>query len=513
MASLLRTISERRGVLQPHQRRRSSGLAEFARGNIHRVRGVIVSLLLTGVAIGSMLAPAHPLVRARPAAATPVWSQPTLLVPADEYAFDPQLAVSEGGATLAAWFGGPEPPPARAGGAASNASGSSSAGQPAWSGSSVVVDTGTASGGFGAPAVLAEHAADTNDGLDVAISGSGVRYIAWQSRAGGWMIASAAPGEGFTSAHALPVPLIQLLASPAGPVAAVWHIRATLHYALLTKGGGLGRVVEVPGRFERVRVPVALNDRGAFATVENTAELAATSGPHPIVYLCEPSGHCTAPHPLKMGHPPAGSEENDALALSDDGTLTVLAAFSKPPRHPAANTPWGLWSSTRRPDGRWSAPQQISDGGESPLAAGDGQDAAVTVFQHFWTPKLHWLKDRIEISVLHAPRDRFAPPHPVRGAEAPEPAALATTTGGGLLVAWTNSGHIVGGESSEPGVYAVTGNAVHPGAPQCVASGAVGGQTPAAGIDRSRQAVILWTGSTETPYRTSGVYASFFGGR
>ncbi len=274
------------------------------------------------------------------------------------------------------------------------------------------------------------------------------------------------------------------------------------------------RVVNVPGRIERTAQPLALNDRGAFAAVENTAEQGETRGPpHPIVYLCEPSGQCMAPHPLKMGHPPAGSEENDALALSDDGKLTVLAAFSKAPRNPAANTPWGLWDSTRRPGGRWSTPQELSNGGESPLAASDGKHSAVTVFEHFWTPKLHWLGDRIEISVLRARGDRFAAPDLVRGEEAPEPAALATTMSGGLLVAWRNSGGIVGGEHSEPGIYAVTGSAVDPGAPQFVAGDEVGDETPAAGIDRDRQGVILWTGWAQTPPQERGVYASVFEAR
>jgi len=478
-------------------------------------RALVLLLVATGV-VGLAVTSARGHVRARVATAGAVWSPPQVLVPASQYASNPQLAVSEDGNTLAAWAGGPEPQPATAGKAARTSSGSPSASRQAWSGSDVVVDTGTVSGGFSLPVVLAEHSANSNDGLDVAISGTGVRYVAWQtyaggSHVGGWMIASAAPGQPFIAAHVLPVPLARLLASPEGPVAAVWQTGAALHYALLAADGGLGRVVNVPGRIERTAQPLALNDRGAFAAVENTAEQVETRGPpHPIVSFCEPSGHCMAPHPLTMGHPPAGSEENDALALSDDGKLTVLAAFSKAPRNPAANTPWGLWDSTRRPGGRWSAPQELSNGGESPLAASDGKHSAVTVFEHFWTPKVHWLGDRIEISVLRAPRDCFAAPDLVRGEEAPNPAALATTMSGGLLVAWVNSGGIVGGEHSKPGIYAVTGSAVDPGAPQLVADGEVGDETPAAGVDRDRQGVILWTGSAQTLPR-SGVYASVYG--
>jgi hypothetical protein len=445
------------------------------------VRRVLVLLLVAAGVVGLAVTSARGHVRARVATAGAVWSPPQVLVPASQYASNPRLAVSEDGDTLAAWAGGPEPQPAMAGKAARTSSGPPSASRQAWSGSDVVVDTGTVSGGFSPPVVLAEHSADSNGGLDVAISGTGVRYVAWQTYAGGWMIASAAPGQAFTAAHALPGAFARLLASPQGPVAAVWQTGAALHYALLAADGGLGRVVNVPGRFERTAQALALNDRGAFAAVENTAEQVETSPPHPIVSLCEPSGHCMAPHPLRMGHPPAGSVESDALALSDDGKLTVLAAFSKAPRNPAANTPWGLWNSTRRPGGRWSAPQELSNGGDSPLAASDGKHSAVTVFEHFWTPKVHWLGDRIEISVLRTPSDRFAAPDLVRGEEAPNPAALATTMNGGLLVAWINSGGIVGGKHSKPGIYAVTGSAVAPGAPQLVAGIEVGDETPAAG--------------------------------
>jgi hypothetical protein len=72
--------------------------------------------------------------------------------------------------------------------------------------------------------VLAEHAVYTNDGLEIAISGAGVRYIAWPTHAGE-VIESAASGGSFSAPHALlpgrDQPL-RLVRSPTGPVAAVW---------------------------------------------------------------------------------------------------------------------------------------------------------------------------------------------------------------------------------------------------------------------------------------------------
>jgi hypothetical protein len=234
-----------------------------------------------------------------------------------------------------------------------------------------------------------------------------------------------------------------------------------------------------------------------------------TIPPAPLVHICNPAGHCSRPHELHFGHIPAKVDENQAIALSNDGTVTVLASFSEEPTPP--DKPLGLWAAVQRPGKRWSAPQEISNGGELPLAASDGNSSAVTVFQHFWTPKRQWIGDRIETSVLHAAGTRFAAPDLVRGAEAGDPVALATTMSGGLLVAWVNSGDIVGGEDNEPGVYAVTGSATDPGAPQLVTGGSISDETPAAGIDSDGQGVILWTGSTQEPYRDAGVYASVFG--
>jgi hypothetical protein len=483
------------------------------------VRRAFVLLVVVGAVLGVAVTSTRSRVTVRPAAAVGAWSPPQALVPASQYASDPQLAVSEQGATLAAWTGGPEPPPVKSSGPASVSSGAPSATRQAFSGSSVVVDTGTVSGGFGPPVVLAEHAAYTSDGLDIAISGAGVRYVAWQTHAGE-VIASAASGGSFSAAHAL-LPgrdqLLRLVRSPAGPVAAVWFAwigeTPLLRYALLHPDGTLGRTVAL-GRWNGSLegTPFALNDRGEFAALDMVGQSAEGKvPPAPLVHICNPAGHCSRPHELHFGHTPAGADENQAIALSNDGTVSVIASFSKVPEHPAANTPLGLLAAVRRPGKPWSAPQGISNGGEFPLAASDGNSSAVMVFQHFWTPKLQWLGDRIEISVLHAPGTRFAAPDLVRGEEAPNPAALATTMRGGLLVAWINSGGIVGGEHSKPGIYAVTGSAVDPGAPQLVASGEVGDETPAAGIDRDGQGVILWTGSAQTPPREGGVYASVYG--
>ena len=161
------------------------------------------------------------------------------------------------------------------------------------------------------PVTLAEHGAAVSDGLDVAISGTGVRYVAWQTYGGGWMIATAAPGRRLRLPRALPVPLDQLLASPGGPRRRPSGTPERLGFELRP----CSRLAEAsaassgfPAGSTRAHEPLALNDRGAFAVVENTAEdgAAPRRPPHPVVSLCEPAGRCLAPRSLRMGRPPAG---------------------------------------------------------------------------------------------------------------------------------------------------------------------------------------------------------------
>jgi hypothetical protein len=135
----------------------------------------------------------------------------------------------------------------------------------------------------------------------------------------------------------------------------------------------------------------------------------------------------------------------------------------------------------------------------------------VTVFQHFWSPQLQWLKDRIEVSALPSVGGRFAPPRLVRGVEAANPAALATNQRGGLLVAWIKEEGVVGGERSSPGIYAVSGSAANPPAAQLVWPGGASEETPVAGIDAAGQGLILWSGPLQSGRRTGGIYAATLG--
>jgi hypothetical protein len=445
------------------------------------------------------------------------WGTPQVLAPSAQYAFDPQLAVGEDGQTLAAWFGGARPPPVRS-------KGTLVAPETVWSGSDVVVDTGTVAAGFGPQVVLSTHGSDKPEGLQVALSGSGVAYAAWEQYRGTWMISSARDREAFSAPRPL-LPrgdsqMVALVRSAAGPVAAVWlsyasmsSSTAMLHYSLLRADGGLGRAVTVGswnGGTEGT--PFALNDRGAFAAVDIAGQNGeGTRAPYPVVHVCDAAGRCLRRHKLTFGHMPAGAYENNAIAFSDDGTVTVLAGYFKTPKNPGPSKPLGLWDTLRRPRGRWSSPQELSTAGERPLAVADGRHSVITVFQHFWEPDMHFNGNRLDISTLPAAAARFTNPAILVGHEAPEPPALAASLTGDFLVAWNR--YHPEGEGKESGIVAVTGSAGHRGSPQLVVSSETASQTPQAGLDRAGEAVVLWNGSAGSQGGGQGVFASVHRGR
>jgi hypothetical protein len=445
---------------------------------------VALGLVLVGVFVGGSAGAGSG------GALVATWGNLRVLAPASQYAFDPQLAVAENGQTLAGWFGGPRPPLPCAGMVCPPSA-------IPWSGSEVVLDQGTVGGGFGAPVVLSTHGSDGPEGLQVAISGTGVAYAAWEQKSGPWMISSAASGGSFTVPHTL-LPgrgrLSSLVRSPAGPVAAVWFAwigeTPLLRYALLRPDGTLGRTITL-GRWNGSAegTPFALNDRGEFAALDMAGRVGEGTVPALLVHICNAAGRCSRPHELRFGHIPAKAEENNAIALSDGGTGTVLASFSKRPERPAANTPLGLWAAVRRPGKRWSAPQELSRAGDEPLAVPGGEGSAMVLFDHFWTPHLRFLGNRLETATLPATGTHLTRPTVVHGLEAPEPSTLVANTSGAYLIVGIPRKSESAGKTS---IVAVGGSLGGLGAAHLVVSGEVSGHPPPAGIDRNGDAVVLW---------------------
>jgi hypothetical protein len=242
--------------------------------------------------------------------------------------------------------------------------------------------------------------------------------------------------------------------------------------------------------------PFALNDRGEFAALDIVGQVEeGTVPPAPLVHICNAAGRCSEPHELRFGHIPAKADENNAIALSDDGTVTVLAAFSKLPKHPAANTPLGLWAAVRRPGKHWSTPQELSRAGDEPLAVAGGEGSAMVLFDHFWTPHLRFLGNRLETSTLPSTGTHLTRPTVVRGLEAPEPPALVANTSGAYLIVGIPRESESAGKAS---IVAVSGSAGGLGSAHLVVSGEVAGHPPPAGIDRNGDAVVLWDEASES---------------
>jgi len=435
------------------------------------------------------------------------WSAPTALAASTEYASAPRLAVGAEGRAVAAWFGGPPPPVvfARSAGAAGSAD------VQTWTGSKVLVAQGTTTGGFGTPVILDTHGNDT--ALQVALSGSGVAYVAWGENKGPPMITSSIAGGPFAAPHRLLPPggqLWGLVRSADGPVAAVWSVYPSsspagdLYYALLQPDGALGRPVKIgPWHGPVEGTPFALNDHGEFAAVDMRGENEqGPLTPTPRVHMCDSVKGCAPSHPLQFARLPTGAqgaEENSAIALSNNGTVTVLTGYSQLPKHPAANTPLGLWDAIRHTNGRWET-HELALAGERPQVVSSGHASTTTLFDHFWTPRLRFLGDQVETAVLTPTRDRAAQPRIVRGLESPDLATITANASRECVVAGAQP---ESNTSARASIRAATGSCSHLGAAERVVSGEVGGGTPQAGIDDAGNAIILWI---DFPH--SGVFAS-----
>lgn len=147
----------------------------------------------------------------------PRWSRVHQLVAPSVQTFSPELAVNHAGVAVAAWYSGPGPP-------VSAGPGPIQAGTK-WTGNPVVVALGSIGKGFRRPVVIARSGTDVQGLIKVALSGSGVAYVAWVRSTGhGAMIWTARDGH-LAGPRRLALPRHDLLARLAagldGPVDAL----------------------------------------------------------------------------------------------------------------------------------------------------------------------------------------------------------------------------------------------------------------------------------------------------
>jgi hypothetical protein len=270
------------------------------------------------------------------------WSAPITLT--TRYELGPTLAVDPRGDVLAAWVGGPPLPPTHFG-PLLRAPNAFDRGHALYAdlGSLRPRSRGAGGRGFAAPVLLTDDSSFGGNDIgelpagDVALSGSGVGYVAWLSygtrrHAGPWMV-SVEHGGRFARPRRLLTNggyLLELVSGADGPVLAVWERALTplytgFYYARLGPDGRLGHTVAISNAAVDASGPpvVSVNDSGAIALAWLNGPF---GGPDTLeAVVCDAAAHCVTTRSLKLfrRQPPAPAAI--AVALDDAGQATVLS--------------------------------------------------------------------------------------------------------------------------------------------------------------------------------------------
>ncbi len=237
------------------------------------------------------------------AATAASWSVTHQLVSPRVRTFSPELAVNGHGLAVTAWFAGPGPPVA--------AGGETVAAPARWTGNKIVVSLGSIAHGLGKPLLVARNGTDVQGQIKVAMSGSGIAYVAWlRADHTGSMIATSHAGK-MAKPRRLELPrgsrLQRLAHGLAGPVDA-FSYRAnghgfTFYCTRLRSDGTSARTIVA-------RQPYKANPCHLPATTGMNGSKPAHSG--------QPPGFQLPPETVKSksdGH-------GDALAVWDDWPTT-----------------------------------------------------------------------------------------------------------------------------------------------------------------------------------------------
>lgn len=389
------------------------------------------------------------------------WSSPIQLVPLTQTALAPSLAVNQRGTLIAAWFG--DPP-----------------------GHELFAAVGSLSGGFSRPRLL------TRDGLfgstpqgmatpagDVAVSGSGVAYVAWQqagtsatsSRLDRTMVAVERGGRFAPARPLLPNTdeLLALASGPDGPVLAVWETAPPsqdryLYYARLGSDGrraGTAVIADLRGDWNGAPL-VSVNDHGAIAAAWLTGP--STGADRLSVVVCESAQRCRRTPSLALFRPEPATA-NIALSLNDAGQVTVLSDHSP-------TIPVVVRAAVSRGGSPFSMLPAVAGAADDPLAAPDGRDGTVVLFDNH-------ADSALTVSTLTRRRRAFARPHAL-GLAVSEPPSLVANLAGDFVVLATREG----GDRQ----FAVSARNGIIGAPQAVISATT------VGIDGRGDAIVMGNG-------------------
>lgn len=460
---------------------------------IHRALVSLAVVALTGCG-AARTSVEHPQARG--------WSGPLTLEPATIHTSAPQLDLAPDGTAIAAWYEG-RPPVVRAGALEPSAP----------IGIKVVVDLGSVTNGFGRPLVLSGNGNGTFDGLKVAASGPRLAFVAW-SDAGRSVVNIAVLRDGRPSTvHTLhDATPAALTAVGGGRVAVVWnqygHGFPVLQYALMDEAGHLGpaaTIVHFTGR-DSAKTQISINDRGELVAAwgqTNAIDYLKRGTPFTAARLfasvCEPAGQCTGRREVTVARTRVACID-PAVALSQDGTVTVVAAANDPaPRGCAKSI--GVWGGVARRGQTLAATSLIAPAGDQPVAAPAGHKGALAIFNPGGIPHttLAW-------STLTTD-GRFSTPAAVKDSHTINAPVLAANTSGQFVAAWT---HAFGFANAPMSLRAASGRGQSFGAPHTIVPARGNANTFAAGIDGRGDALVLWNtfhegGAANGP---SGMYAS-----
>jgi hypothetical protein len=433
-----------------------------------------------------------------------VWSVPMTLVPSSEYTSPPQLSVSAQGHTVAAWLQGPPPKVY-----AAHAQASPAATQ------RLMVDLGTTSGGFAQPLMLASGASGVPGEPKVAMSGPHLAYIAWsQLPKSDLRIAVLRDGHlvGAPDVRLHDAQPVALAPLRGGRAALVWdqygHGFPFLQYALVDAAGRLGRATRIAhfSGLDTANTELSINDRGQLVAAwvhsgpakhSKPGQPIANGSARLIVSTCQSVRRCSRPRAIPLGRTRPACV-NPAVAISEDGTATVVAAALDPAARGCAR-PLGIWEGRGAPGHGLGSMSRLVGAGDGPRASPAGRGGALTVFNPGAAPyqTLAW-------SMLIRRRG-FSKPVLIRDPSTIYSPSLAANTDGQFLVAWT---HASARRNATLSIRVALGQDGQLGAPEAISSGDVSANSLTTGIDGAGNAIVIWNDFLQSS-STSGSFGIF----
>jgi hypothetical protein len=325
------------------------------------------------------------------------WGAPAPLVPGGTATNSLALSATPTGRVLAGWVQGP--PPKVFFGAAVHARASGDRATPRQARAAtqkVSIAEGSFAGGFRRKAVLSVGRSGTLSNLYVAESTPDVGYVVWQGPSTALRLGVVCDRKIVVLNRRLVRDAVPLALFPlsGGRAAVVFdkygHGTPFLEYGLLSERGRMGKIARIahPGPRDTAATELSVNARGELVAAWVHNDGASPQGISPtsprfvpaqlVVASCRPALHCRSPETIPLGtaHPAC---INPAVAISPDGTVTVIAAADD--WGTGCDKPLGVRASVTTAGSANLRPMhKIQTEGDWPIAEPVGEAGTVWVF-------------------------------------------------------------------------------------------------------------------------------------